>query len=183
MNTPQATATRSPAPGSVPRVPRTPRAPRGSNQARHLELEKVSPEARKKAAAVLEVLAGVRTPLQAAQALGLALPGYYNLELRALQGLMVGCEPTPKGRQKDANRELTEAHRQCQKLTTEVQRYQALARATQRTIGLMPPPALPKKPPPGKRPRKPVVRALAALTLLKGSGEAAVPSAPVATSG
>jgi hypothetical protein len=177
MNTPPVTPSRSAA------TTKSPRAPRGSNQARHLELEKVSPEARKKAAAVLEVLAGVRTPLQAAQALGLALPGYYNLELRALQGLMAGCEPTPKGRQKDANRELTEARRQCAKLTAEMQRYQALARATQRTIGLNPPPPASKKPPPGKRPRKPVVRALAALALLKGAGEAAPPPAPAASLG
>jgi len=45
---------------------------------------------------------------------------------------MRGCEPTPKGRQKDANHELAEARQQCRKLAAEVQRYQALARATQR---------------------------------------------------
>ena len=156
------------------------RAVRGSQQARHLQLDQASPEARKKAAVVLEVLAGLRTPLQAAQAMSVSLPGYYHVELRALQGLMRGCESTHKGRQKDANRELTDLHQQCRKLAAEVQRYQALARATQRTIGLAPPPPAPKKHAPGKRPRKPVVRALQALALIKGPVEApAVPVAPV----
>jgi hypothetical protein len=168
MNTPNTATT-----------PSAQRSPRGSQQARHLQLEQVSPEARKKAAVVLEVLAGLRTPLQAGQALGMALPGYYHVELRALQGLMRGCESPPKGRQKEANRELADMHQQCRKLTAEVQRYQALARATQRTIGLAPPPPAPKKHPPGKRPRKPVVRALQALALIKNPAEPAAPSAPV----
>jgi len=155
------------------------RSPRGSNQARLLQLDQASPEARKKAAVVLEVLAGLRTPLQAAQAMSVSLPGYYHVELRALQGLMRGCEPTHKGRQKDANRELTDLRQQCRKLAAEVQRYQALARATQRTIGLAPPPPAPKKHAPGKRPRKPVVRALQALALIKGPAEAAAPVEPV----
>ena len=157
-----------------------PRAVRGSNQARQLQLEQASPEARKKAALVLEVLAGLRTPLQAAQAMGVSLPGYYHMELRALQGLMRGCEPTHKGRQKDANRELTDLRQQCRKLAAEVQRYQALARATQKTIGLSPPPPASRKHAPGKRTRKPVVRALQALALIKGPVEAAaVPVSPV----
>jgi len=159
------------------------RSPRGSQQARHLQLDQVSQEARKKAAVVLEVLAGLRTPLQAAQAMSVSLPGYYHLELRALQGLMRGCEPTPKGRQKDANHELAEARQQCRKLTAEVQRYQALARATQRTIGLAPPPPAPKTRQPGKRARKPVVRALQALALIKGPAEAVAPPVPATTAG
>jgi hypothetical protein len=159
------------------------RSPRGSNQARLLQVDQASPEARKKAAIVLEVLAGLRTPLQAAQALGMALPSYYHLELRALQGLMQHCEPTARGRQKDADRELAELREQCRKLASDVQRYQALARATQKTIGLSPPAPPPKKHPPGKRPRKPVVRALQALALIKNPVEPAAPPAPVTIAG
>jgi hypothetical protein len=144
-----------------------------------MQLAQVSPEARKKAAAVLEVLAGLRTPLQAAQALGLALPGYYHLEVRALQGLMAGCESLGRGPQKRPERELALAQQQCRKLTTELQRYQALARAAQRTVGLAPPPPA-KKPTPGQRPRKPVVRALQALALLKGAPEASTGTIPAA---
>jgi len=157
------------------------RSPRGSNQARLLQLEQASPEARKKAAIVLEVLAGLRTPLQAAQALSMALPSYYHLELRALQGLMNYCERTPKGRQKNADRELTQVREQCQKLASDVQRYQALARATQKTIGLAPPPPPAKKH--GRRPRKPVVRALQALALIKNVVEPAASPTPVTIAG
>jgi hypothetical protein len=51
--------------------------------------------ARQLAAGILEVLAGVRSPLQAAQALGLSLPRYYQVESRALRGLLEACEPRP----------------------------------------------------------------------------------------
>lgn len=152
------------------------RVARGTNQVKKLQLERVSPAARKNAAAVLEVLAGLRSPTQAAQVLGLALPGYYNLELRALNGLMSSCEPPQKGRQKNAHRELAEAQAQCRKLAAEVQRYQALARATQRTIGLAATPPTPAKTESGRKRRKPVVRALQAIALIKGPPEA-VPGA------
>lgn len=157
-------------------APPRPRAQRGTHQARELQLDRVSPEARRNAAAVLEVLAGLRTPAQAAEGLKMALPGYYKLELRALQALMGGCEPPRKGRQKDAASELAALQRRCEKLTAEVHRYQALARATQRTIGLAPPPA--QRPAPGRRRRKPAVRALQAIALIKGAPEAPAPVSP-----
>ena len=54
-------------------------------------------EARRAAALVLEVLAGVRTPAGAATALGIRLPRYYLLEQRAIQGLISACEPRRSG--------------------------------------------------------------------------------------
>src|SRR4051794_22583 len=51
-----------------------------------------SPEARRVAAAILEVLAGVQTPGEAATGLGISLPRYYQLEMRAVAGLVVACE-------------------------------------------------------------------------------------------
>src|SRR5947209_17562740 len=60
-----------------------------------------SREARQRAAAILEVLAGARSPTEAAQALGVSLPRYYLLEARALGGLLAACEPQPPGRQVD----------------------------------------------------------------------------------
>ena len=44
-------------------------------------------EAKRAAAVILEVLAGVRTPTAAAAALAIRLPRYYLLEQRAVQGL------------------------------------------------------------------------------------------------
>src|SRR5215831_6469929 len=57
-----------------------------------------SRDARKVAAVILEVLAGIRTPAQAAAALGVGVPRYYHLEGRAVRGLVEGCEPRPRGR-------------------------------------------------------------------------------------
>lgn len=53
-------------------------------------------EARRLAAVILEVLAGVQTPTSAALALGIRPPRYYFLEQRALGGLVSACEPGPR---------------------------------------------------------------------------------------
>jgi len=58
-------------------------------------------EARRLATLILEVLAGGRTPTEAAQALEISVPRYYQLEGRALRGLVAACEPRPRGRQVD----------------------------------------------------------------------------------
>ena len=127
-------------------------------------------EAQRLAAAILEVLAGVRTPTQAAQALGVTQPRYYQVETRALQALVAACEPRPRGRGRSADKELTVLRRQYERLQRELGRQQTLVRLTQRTLGLAPPPA-PGKPPGGKdkgkkRRRRPVVRALRAAEVL-----------------
>src|SRR5438477_8881944 len=61
-------------------------------------LQDKSREARRLAAAILEVLAGARTPTEAATSLGLSVPRYYQVESRALEGLLAACAPRPKGR-------------------------------------------------------------------------------------
>jgi hypothetical protein len=58
-----------------------------------------SRDANRVAAAILEVLAGVRTPTDAAQALVVSVPRYYQLEQRALEGLIAACEPRRLGRE------------------------------------------------------------------------------------
>ena len=103
-----------------------------------------SQQARRIAAMVLEVLAGGRTPTEAAQALELSVPRYYQLETRALRGLLTACEPVPPGRQASAAHDLAALRRDKERLQREVLRQQALVRAAQRTIGLSPP-APPKK--------------------------------------
>ena len=71
----------------------------------HLTVDR-SQQAKRQAAAILEVLAGARTPTQAAQVLSVSLPRYYQLEERALRGLLQACEPKPKGRVRSAASEL-----------------------------------------------------------------------------
>src|SRR5262245_28737525 len=56
------------------------------------------PEARRLAAAILEVLAGAQLPAEAARGLGVSLARYYQLEVRAVAGLVAACEGRRRGR-------------------------------------------------------------------------------------
>src|SRR5262249_58659995 len=106
---------------------------------------------------VLDVLAGSRTPRQAAEALGVSLPRYYQLEARALGGLLEACQPRPRGRRPDVEAELAGARKELERVKRELARSQALVRLTQRTVGVAPPsppnpPTRTPKPPPLRRP-------------------------------
>jgi hypothetical protein len=119
-------------------------------------------EAKRLAAAILEVLAGVRTTTDAAAAVGLSLTRYYQVEARALAGFLQACEPRPRGPGHSVERELTAARRDNERLQRELARQQALVRLGQRSVGLAaaaaPAPAKTK----GQKPRRrrPVARAL-----------------------
>jgi hypothetical protein len=139
----------------------------------------VSAAQRCRAAAVLEVLAGVRTPSQAASALSLSLGAYYKLESRALRGLLGGCCPQKRGAQPSPEKELATLRKRCQRLDQELRRYQALARAAQRAVGLAAPKEPPKKDAAGRRRRRPTVRALKAVAVLEADGPAAAPARAV----
>jgi hypothetical protein len=140
-------------------------------------------EAQRLAATILEVLAGVRSPPQAAELLGISLPRYYQLEARALEGLVAALAPRPKGKQpalenrvKQLEKELEAARRACA-------RQEALVRVTQRSLGLA---ALAKQrkvaasatggPASGgsrRKSRKPMVRALKAAQQLRAQADQA----------
>jgi hypothetical protein len=131
-----------------------------------------SREAKRLAALILEVLAGARTPTQAATALSLSVPRYYQLEARALRGLLAGCETRPKGPGRNADRELEALRRQHERLQRELTRQQTLVRLAQRSIGVPPTPPLATKPAAGKkRRRRPTARALSAAAHLQKSNE------------
>jgi len=108
---------------------------------------------------LLEVLGGLRTPMQAAESLGLSLPGFYQLEDRALNHFLAGCESRPRGRQPDGESKLQALVREIDRLKKELGRYQALMRLTQRTVGISPP-AAPAKSTGRRRKRRPTVQAL-----------------------
>src|SRR5437660_5146904 len=141
-----------------------------------------SREVQRLAAAILEVLAGARTPAQAASALNVSLPRYYQVEARALRGLVAACAPQPRGPGHSAEREVEKLRRQQERLERELTRQQTLVRLAQRSLGLTPPKPEPKPKPGQKRRRRPVVRALqAAVHLQKQSQETpAAETAPVA---
>lgn len=124
-----------------------------------------SAAARKLATAVLEVLAGVATPSEAGRAAGLSLPRYYALEARALQGMVTGLEPRPKGRRRTAEGEALVLSKDNQRLQREVGRLQALVRAAHRASGLTEV-KTPKKIP-GRRTRRARPRAVKAVAVLR----------------
>jgi hypothetical protein len=165
-----------------------PRAARRACGSRQAVVSQATSDARRRAAAVLEVLAGVRTPAQAAEALAVSLPRYYLIEQRAMGGLVAACEPAPRGRQVSAERRVAALEREIARLTREAGRQQALARAAQRTLGLAPPvvprpngKAAEKGGPPGKsrRRRRPTVRALTlAKALTADSGNSSGVNSP-----
>lgn len=152
-------------------------------------------EARRLAAVILEVLAGVQTPTSAAAALGIGVPRYYLLEQRAVAGLVSACEPRRKGPPMNSDRELARLERELAVARRELSRQQALARVAQRALGLKPPSASSPgngRGKPGSSPatggsgggggkksrkRRPVARALRAARVLK-SDSTIRPAAP-----
>jgi hypothetical protein len=123
-------------------------------------------DARRLAAAILEVLAGARTPTEAATALGLSVPRYYQVEAQALRGLLTACEPKPRGRVSTVETEVAMLRKDNQRLQRDLTRQQSLARAAQRTVGLSPPAPVVNKA--GKKPRRRrVARALSVVERLK----------------
>jgi hypothetical protein len=134
-----------------------------------------SKEAKRLAAVILEVLAGVRQPSQAAEALQMSLPRYYQVETRALQGLLAACEARPKGRQPQLAQELATLQQHNTRLQREVARQQALVRLAQRAVGV--PAAAPAPKTTGKKKRQRKARALTvAARLRQETAEADQPS-------
>jgi hypothetical protein len=95
-----------------------------------------STQAKRLAVVVLEVLSGLRDARDGSRAMGVSLNRYYQLETRALQGLIASLEPRPKGRQRTAEEKLATVERAKRRLEQELVRHQALVRAAQRSIGI-----------------------------------------------
>src|SRR5579871_5420403 len=133
-----------------------------------------SPQARRAAVAILEVLAGVRRPSDAAVVLQTSVPRYYLLERRALTGLLSACEPRPRGPGLNLSRRITSLERENHRLQRECDRQQALVRAAERSLGLTVPAVKPSSNGKGgagskklRRVRRPTVRALKAVQAIE----------------
>jgi hypothetical protein len=126
-------------------------------------------DAKRLAAVILEVLAGLRTPAQAAPLVNVSVPRYYQLEARAMAALVAACEPPPPGRRRGPASELAAARKENDRLRRELGRQQSLVRLAQRSIGLTPPPGPDKK---GKTRRR-TARALVAARRLRETADAA----------
>lgn len=101
------------------------------------EAASVPTEAQRRAAVILEVLAGIRTAQEAAGLLKISSNHYYILERKALAGLVAACQAAPhRGRATDPARQLKKLQQEVERLRRECQRQAALVRATQRAVGL-----------------------------------------------
>ena len=138
-------------------------------------------DSRRVAAAILEVLGGARTPTEAAAALAVSVPRYYQLESAALKGLLAACMPKSRGRAPLPDKELTTLRRDNQRLQREASRHQALARAAQRTVGLAAPPSIPPTKPGKRKRRKRTARALSVAARLQTQNDASAPAAEAPT--
>lgn len=95
-----------------------------------------SKRARQITVAVLEALSGEVGTSEAAEKLGVSLSRYYQLEARALQGMLEAAEPRAKGKQKTPEREIQALQAEKKLLLKELRRHQALLRAAHRSVGL-----------------------------------------------
>lgn len=126
-----------------------------------------SNESKRTAAMVLEVLSGTRTTIDAAKALDVTLARYYQLEARALQGVLTALEPKRRGKRADPGHEIDRLRSDSERLQRDVIRLQALLRASQRAIGIVAPARPEKSRLGGKRRKRPTARALRAVTALR----------------
>lgn len=165
-------------PDGAPEVKRGPGRPRGSGP----KIAGGTGDSRKIAAAILEVLAGVRTPSEICEALGIAMPRYYQLESRALEGLVHACEPRPKGRQRGPESQVSHLEQELERARRENNRLSALVRVARRAAGVNETP--PRKAEPGRkrRKRKAAPRALRAIAVLRAQPESQASSAVPAAS-
>lgn len=95
-----------------------------------------SPQAKRQGAVLLEVLCGLRDARDGAKAMAVSANRYYQLELRALQGLISALEPRQKGRRWTAEEKLAAVEKEKRRLEQEVGRLQALVRTAQRSMGI-----------------------------------------------
>jgi len=89
-----------------PNKPKTKPRVKTDSEVRRAVVGRASAEARQLAAVILQVLAGELGTSEASEALGKSPAQYYKLEVRALEGLLQGCEPRPRGRQRNTDQEL-----------------------------------------------------------------------------
>jgi hypothetical protein len=181
-STPATTALPEPLRAAVQDVlTRTPKRPKPPDPA-EADPRAVAERAKLTAAVVLDVLAGNRSPGDAASALGLSVARYYVIEEQAINGLIAGCSPRQRGRQPDPGKEIARITAENQRLTQALLRQQALVRTSQRSLGV----ALPTKTTPvattppgrGKGKRQPKVRALRAVKRLNVTTSTTPPVVP-----
>lgn len=164
---------------AAPREPASPASERTSRRTGTFSALRRDPggsrEARQRAAVILDVFAGISTPIDAATVLSMSLTRYYAFESRLLAALVTACENRPRGPGVSVDRRIALLEAEVARLRQECARKQALVRAVHRTMGV--PVADPKPLAKGrKRRRRPVVRAAHVATALRTQATAGSPT-------
>ena len=96
-----------------------------------------SEHAKRVAAVILEVVSGVRGAQEGAEVLGISSMRYYQLEERALQGMVTALEPRAKGPRVPSPEEtLKQVERERERTKREVGRLQTLLRMVRKSVHL-----------------------------------------------
>lgn len=160
-----------PSPATDPPPRRKGGRPKGCAKPRPPPEAIATPQARRTAAVLLEVLAGLRATGSAAKELGITPMRFYQIEERAIGGLIAACEPRPSGmppERRDAV-ELARLRAQVRQQAQELNQTRSVLRTTRRQLGVAsaPEPVVVRAGKPRKdgRPtkakiRRPTVRAL-----------------------
>lgn len=131
---------------SQPDAPATERPPARAKPSRNSAGLEGSREAKRLAVVVLEVLAGTCTTAEGSAALGITTARYYQLEARALRGLIAALEPRMRGPGRRPEARISALERERDRLARELARSQSLVRLAHRAIGIASPaPAKPAK--------------------------------------
>lgn len=85
---------------------------------------------------ILETLSGVSTTSEAAERLSISLSRYYQLETRALQGMLSGLEPRARGPKKTKDSEIRALKAEANALKRDLRRATSLLRAASRSVGV-----------------------------------------------
>lgn len=118
---------------------------------------------------ILEVLGGGLSTTEASEAMGVTASRYYQLETRALQGMLSSLEPRARGPQKTPEREIKALLLEQKRLEKELRKAQSLLRVATRSVGVRP-----KKKKAGKRRKRRASRGSTVLkTLRKEAGDEA----------
>ena len=92
-------------------------------------------KSRQQVAVILEALSGESGVTEASEKLGISLSRYYQLETKALEGMLAALEPRGKGPQRTPEREIKALVAEKKALEKELRRHQTLLRAAHRTVG------------------------------------------------
>ncbi len=99
---------------------------------------KGSKQAKQLMVVILETLAGACGTSEAAERLSISLSRYYQLETRALQGMLKALEPLPRGPKKTKDTEIRALRAEKRGLERELRQALSLLRAASRSVGVKP---------------------------------------------